>query len=122
MKDMKNDFKLPHVGQRIIRSVCAVCLCFIVYFLRGCQGIPFYSALAVLQCMQPYRSSSFKMAKKRSIGTFIGAFWGFLVIMIQIYVLDGQIIGTFLNYMLISVFTGVVIYSTVVLNCKNNSY
>lgn len=84
MKDMKNDFKLPHVGQRIIRSVCAVCLCFIVYFLRGCQGIPFYSALAVLQCMQPYRSSSFKMAKKRSIGTFIGAF-GVLVIMIQIY-------------------------------------
>lgn len=119
---MKNDFKLPHVGQRIIRSVCAVCLCFIVYFLRGCQGIPFYSALAVLQCMQPYRSSSFKMAKKRSIGTFIGAFLGFLIIMIQIYVLDGQIIGTFLNYMLISVFTGVVIYSTVVLNCKNNSY
>ena len=40
---MKNDFKLPHVGQRIIRSVCAVCLCFVVYFLRGCQGIPFYS-------------------------------------------------------------------------------
>jgi len=120
--DMETGFKLPHVGQRIIRSVCAVCLCFIVYFMRGCHGIPFYSALAVLQCMQPYRSSSLKMAKKRSIGTFIGAFWGFLVILIQIYVLDGAIMGTFLNYMLISLFTGVVIYSTVVMNCKNNSY
>lgn len=119
---MNKTIKFPRVGQRILRSVSAVCLCFVVYYIRGCKGIPFYSALAVLQCMQPYRDRTIEIGKKRTIGTLIGAFWGFLVILIQIYALDKILIGSFLNYMLISVFTGIVIYSTVILNCKNNSY
>lgn len=61
---MKLEFKLPPVGQRITRSVCAVILCFVVYFCIGKKGIPFYSALAVLQCIQPYQGSSMQMAKK----------------------------------------------------------
>ena len=112
----------PRVGQRIVRSVIAVALCFGVYFLRGKQGIPFYSALAVLQCIQPYQESTKVMARKRVTGTFVGAFWGLVMILIQIYVLGGSFSGTFAGYMLISLFTGVVLYSTVILNCKETAY
>lgn len=34
----------PLPGQRILRSVLAVWLCFGIYLLRGRSGIPFYSA------------------------------------------------------------------------------
>lgn len=61
---MRLNLKIPPVGQRIVRSVCAVILCFAVYFCMGKTGIPFYSALAVLQCIQPYQGSSMQMAKK----------------------------------------------------------
>lgn len=71
---MKKEMKLPRVGQRIVKSSIAVALCFVIYFLRGKRGIPFYSALAVLQCIQPYTVSSIEVAKKRVTGTFVGAF------------------------------------------------
>ena len=80
MKNEKRNRKLPAVGQRIVRSSIAVALCFVLYYIRGKQGIPFYSALAVLQCIQPYNFNMKEMAKKRTIGTFVGAFWGTIVI------------------------------------------
>ena len=50
--------KLPPIGARIIKSALAVMLCMAVYFVRSllpvANGIPFYSALAALWCMQPY--------------------------------------------------------------------
>ena len=122
----KRKFRLPAPGQRIIRSVVAVALCFVIYYLRGKRGIPFYSALAVLQCIQPYQTSMKEMAKKRTIGTFVGAFWGFVVISILLLTegkgQSGVIEESFIKYMLISIFTGIVLYSTVVLNCKKSSY
>ena len=118
---MKIDFKLPRIGQRIVKSSIAVALCFVIYFLRGKQGIPFYSALAVLQCIQPYTVSSIDVAKKRVTGTFVGAFWGLVLILIEVY-LFGDFQGTFPGYMLIALFTGVVLYSTVLLKCKNAAY
>lgn len=118
--DMKKHMPIP--GQRIIRSVCAVALCFVTFFLRGQKGIPFYSALAVLQCMQPYHDSSVEVAKKRTIGTFVGAFWGLVMILLELYVLGTEHLGSFLSYMLIAIFTGIVLYSTVVLECKNTAY
>ena len=112
----------PVVGQRIMRSVIAVALCFVVYIARGRTGIPFYTALAVVQCIQPYQESSWKVAKKRIIGTFTGAFWGMLVIFIQIYALGGMIEGTMPGYLIIAFFTGVVIYSTVLFKVKESAY
>ena len=44
---------LPLPGQRIGRSMVAVWLCMGLYILRGRQGIPFYSVIAALQCLQP---------------------------------------------------------------------
>ena len=118
-------FKLPIPGQRIVRSTIAVALCFVIYYLRGKRGIPFYSALAVLQCMQPYHTSMKEMAKKRTTGTFVGAFWGLVVILILLALngnRSGGIEESFTKYMLISLFTGIVLYSTVVLDCKKSSY
>lgn len=115
-------FKLPGVGQRIVRSVAAVVLCFVVYFLRGEKGIPFYSALAVLQCMQPYQDSTIKMAKNRLTGTFVGAFWGLVVLLVKVYGFSGGFQGNFWEYLLISLFVGVVLYSTVLLQVKSASY
>lgn len=118
-------FKLPIPGQRIVRSTIAVALCFVIYYLRGKRGIPFYSALAILQCMQPYHTSMKEMAKKRTTGTFVGAFWGLVVILILLALngnRPGGIEESFTKYMLISLFTGIVLYSTVVLDCKKSSY
>ena len=115
-------FGLPRVGQRIIRSVTAVAFCFVIYYIRNKKGIPFYSALAVLQCIQPYQDSMAEVARKRVTGTLVGAFWGLVVILIQLYMFQGALLDHFMGYMLISLFTGVVIYSTVVVNCKNTAY
>ena len=40
--------RLPPVGQRIVKSSIGVLLGFLVYYARGCQGVPFYTALSVL--------------------------------------------------------------------------
>ena len=71
---------IPIPGQRIGRTVMAVWLCLGIYVLRGRHGAPFYSILAAMQCMQPYASGMWKMAKKRLIGTLIGAFFGSIVV------------------------------------------
>lgn len=72
-----------HIGQRIIKSAISVGACFLIYVLRGYQGIPFYTALAALQCMQPYRENTRRIAIQRTSGTFIGACYGLVVILIQ---------------------------------------
>lgn len=121
----KKKKKMPIPGQRIIRSAIAVACCFVIYYIRGQQGIPFYSALAVLQCIQPYTDSTKNMGKKRTTGTLIGAFWGLIMLLILIAVSGGKMEDmhvSILQYLLISVFTGVVLYSTVLLDCTNSSY
>lgn len=121
----KKKKKIPIPGQRIIRSAIAVACCFVIYYIRGQQGIPFYSALAVLQCIQPYTDSTKNMGKKRTTGTLIGAFWGLIMLLILIAVSGGKMEDmhvSILQYLLISVFTGVVLYSTVLLDCTNSSY
>lgn len=98
----ENTFHFPKLGQRIVRSVIAVACCFCVFYLRNREGIPFYSALAVLQCIQPYQDSMAQVAKKRVTGTFVGAFWGLVIILIQMYLFHGSLMDTFPGYMLIS--------------------
>ncbi|MGN1116843.1 MAG: HAD hydrolase family protein [Candidatus Ornithomonoglobus sp.] len=75
---MKKIMKLqpPHVGQRIVKSTAAVFICFVIYHISGNRGIPFYSAIAALQCIQPFIENSGKIAWNRVFGTFNGAFWG----------------------------------------------
>ena len=101
-KHIISELELPRPGQRILRSVCAVGLCFIVYFLSGKRGIPFYSVIAALQCMQPYHGKTLAVGKRRTVGTLMGAFWGLIVILTELYGFDGNMDGTLTWYLLIS--------------------
>lgn len=102
--------------------MAAVLLCFVVYLLRGQQGIPFYSALAVLQCMQPYQQSTKKVARNRLTGTLIGAFWGLVLLLVQLNWLGRLPGGAYLLYPAIALLTGVTLYSTVLLGVPNTAY
>ena len=53
MDSERHQLHLPVPGQRIFRSMLAIWLCFLIYLLRGRVGMPFYSAIAALQCLQP---------------------------------------------------------------------
>ncbi|MDY3792568.1 MAG: HAD hydrolase family protein [Oscillospiraceae bacterium] len=111
---------LPPIGNRILKSAAGVFLCGVVYFLRGKGGIPFYSMLAVLWCIQPYSESTLKMAAQRTAGTFVGALFGLITIAFEIYAVP--IYDTLWGYAFIALMIIPVIYTTVVLDKKNASY
>ena len=111
---------LPPIGMRIIKSSIGVLLGFIIYLLRGKQGAPFYTALSVLWCMQPYPSNAKANARQRTIGTMIGAFYGLIMILLEYYFLPFD--NEFIRYLIISVLIIPVIYTAVVINKKNASY
>lgn len=73
--------------------------------------MPFYSMLAVLWCIQPYRESTFKMALQRTVGTLIGALYGLITIILEIYIIP--VYDTPIGYLLIAVMIIPVIYTTV---------
>ena len=105
---------------RILKSAFGVFLCYIVYILRGQQGIPFYSMLAVLQCIQQYTGKTRSMAVQRSTGTLVGAFFGLVVIILEIYVFN--IYNTISGYALTALTIIPVIYITLVLRKENAAY
>lgn len=111
---------LPPIGMRIIKSAIGVFLGFIIYFLRGCQGTPFYTALSVLWCTRAYNDEAHKMAFQRSIGTFIGGFYGLIFILAERFWFPG--VSEFWRYTIISFSLILVLYTTVLLKKKNASY
>ncbi|MDE5853492.1 MAG: HAD hydrolase family protein, partial [Ruminococcus sp.] len=117
---MKRKIKLPPIGQRIIKSAVGVFLCYLIYILRGQNGIPFYSMIAALQCIQPYTNKTHEMAVQRFTGTVIGALSGLTAILIEIYILD--IYDNFAGYFLNTLFVIPVIYATVLMKKQNVSY
>lgn len=119
---VKRPGRLPLPGQRILRSVAAVWLCFAVYFLRGRNGIPFFSAIAVLQCIQPYTKDIQRVARQKLVGTLFGSLWGLAVLLLANLVTDGGIPDDLPYYLLVGLFAGVVLYSTVVCNLRDVSY
>ena len=122
MEPNEKHLSLPVPGQRILRSVAAVWLCFGVYLLRGRHGIPFYSAIAVLQCMQPYNKSMRSVARKRLIGTGVGAVWGLAALLLELGVMSAGVPDEVIHYLLVGLFTGAVLYSTVLLKVTEASY
>ena len=115
--------KLPHIGARIIKSSLAVALCMVIFYFRTKlpvgNGIPFYSALAALWCVQPYSETSKTNAWQRSFGTFTGALFGLgFIIVLRAIGLREQIIV----YLLASIVIIPVIYLTVVLNKRNAAF
>lgn len=114
--------KIPIPGQRIFRTVAAVWLCLLVYVLRGRQGEPLYAALAVLQCIQPYTQTMRSVARKRVIGTLIGAVWGLLLLLCEQGLARAGHEEPWLHFLLIGLFTGIVLYFTVLLKAQEAAY
>ncbi|MDE6784518.1 MAG: HAD hydrolase family protein [Ruminococcus sp.] len=112
--------KLPPVGQRIIKSSAAVLVCYIIYILSGERGIPFYSIIAALQCIQPYTYQSIKIGIQRMTGTLFGALFGLIAILLQLYIFHNY--SNLSGYILNALFVIPVIYTTVLLDKKNASY
>lgn len=116
----KKDRALPPIGMRIIKSSIGVLLGFIVYLLRGKQGAPFYTVLSVLWCMQPYSSNAKANAVQRTMGTVIGAVYGLIMILLELYVIPFD--NELFRYITISLLIIPIIYTTVIFNKKNASY
>lgn len=110
---------MPKIGMRIIKSSVAVFLCFVIYLIRG-DGIPFYSAIAAILCMQPDVSNSRRVAFNRTVGTFIGGFFGMLVMLMEARFIPPEI--PVLKYLLISVVIIPLIYITVLVKKPTASY
>lgn len=117
---MNNKRKLPYIGMRIVKSAVGVFLCFVIYILRGEQGIPFYSALAVLWCIQNYTKNTFSNAFQRTVGTIIGALYGLIFLTCSMYVVDLR--GTIWHYVVLSAMIVPVIRTAVFFHKKNAAY
>lgn len=116
----KKNIALPPIGMRIIKSAIGVLLGFIIYFLRGKQGTPFYTAASVVWCMQPYSSNAKANAAQRTVGTIIGAIYGLIMILVELYFIPFD--NDILRYIIISLLIIPIIYTTVIFNKKSTSY
>ena len=117
---MKRKFKLPPLGCRIVKSAVGVLLCWCVYLLRNRSGIPFYSMLATLWCIQPYITKTKVMALQRTVGTLIGAAFGLIAIVLEIYVFN--IYDQPLGFVIVALMIIPVIYTTILIKRPNASY
>lgn len=70
----------PRIGMRMMKTAFAVGICFLLYILRGEQGVPVFSAIAAIICMQPFVDNSVQVAFNRIVGTIIGAAFALLVL------------------------------------------
>lgn len=118
--DYNSEKKLPPIGMRIIKSFLGVGLCFLIYILRGYHGTPFYSALAVLWCIQSHTKDTKMHATQRVVGTAVGAVYGMIFILCKMYIYDFGY--GLIHYIILSAFIIPVIYTTVLMNKGNASY
>lgn len=103
---------LPRVGMRMIKTSLAVCICFMIYFLRGEEGVPVFSTIAAIICMQPQVENSRQAAFNRIVGTLVGAAFAILIIYV-IREIPWQY--RFFRYAVISFTIIPVMYATVLL-------
>ena len=119
---MNKHKRLPIPGQRIIRSAASVAVCLLIYLLRGHQGIPFYSAIAAMQCIQPYTKDMRGVARKRFLGTVIGAVWGLALLLLEIWLIGDGLSVEPIHYVLVPLFLILHLYSTVLLQVQEMAY
>ncbi|MCQ2592473.1 MAG: HAD hydrolase family protein [Treponema sp.] len=119
--------QIPKIGLRIIKSAVAVFLCYLFNYFRGENGIVFYSQLSVLWCIQSYISTTKQNAYQRIVGTFIGAGFGLVVLLLFMLIRNaGWPVNELTLYLTKGLITSIgiifVLYATVILNKKNASY
>ncbi|GAA0771549.1 hypothetical protein GCM10008908_16000 [Clostridium subterminale] len=110
---------MPRIGMRIIKSAVAVFVCFLIYLIRG-TGMPFYSAIAAILCMQQGVESTKKVGLNRTIGTLIGGAFGVVVLLLERRFIPEAMLG--LRYLLVSVAIIPLIYTTILLERQTASY
>ena len=110
---------MPRIGLRIIKSAIAVFICFLIYIIRG-EGLPFYSTIAAIMCMQPGISNTRTASRNRIMGTFVGGIFGmFLLVFERKYMVD---INEIYRFILISIGIIPVIYTSILLEHKQASH
>lgn len=117
----------PTIGLRILKSAIAVALCFVISYFRKNEGIVFYSLLSALWCIQMYKTNTKRNAVQRFSGTVIGALNGLLYLLILRELIKSGADKTeeglfFIQAALVSVFTIIVLYTTVLFKKKQASY
>lgn len=71
------------MGTLIVKAAISVFLCCVVYeFCDVGTGVPFYSGIAAVICLQPEIRSTFRVGLNRTIGTLIGGFTGMAVLFV----------------------------------------
>lgn len=103
---------LPRVGLRMTKTALAVAICFMIYFLRGEEGVPVFSTIAAIICMQPQVENSRQAAFNRIVGTFVGAIFAIIIIYV---IREIPWHYRFFRYMVISFTIIPVMYVTVLL-------
>ena len=116
MEKQHKKIKLP--GMRVIKTVISVYICFLLSFVR--KGLPFYSVIAAILCMQSDHANSFEVGKSRIVGTLIGGVYGFLSI-ILINFLEIELFN-WIHYLLLSLFLIPIIYTNVFLKWASSTY
>lgn len=119
---MKQKQRLTLPGQRIIRSAFAVAVCMVFYLLRPWEGIPFYSATAALQCIQPYTKDMKKIARKRILGTIVGASCGLMLLLLENWLVGDVAANTTPHYLMVPLFLILTLYLTVVFGIQELAY
>ena len=117
MKEESKKFKF--IGMRVIKTVVAVYICFLLSFLRK-NSIPFYSAIASILCMQNDGDTSIKIGKNRMIGTLIGGLYGFLAILLVDFI--GIELFHYIHFLILSLFLIPIIYTNVHLKSASSTY
>lgn len=112
MREKINRF--PKIGQRIMRTVTAVFFVLLIYSVFNIQRDPFYAAIATVLCTQPHLGSSKMEAVNRIVGTFMGAFFGALYLLLEIHVI-GPYYNEFIGMIMTALFVMLVLYTTVLL-------
>ncbi len=116
LRQKREKWHLPHIGQRILKTAVAVFLCLLVYRLRGFRGqeMPTEAAITAIICMQPYFRDTREYALNRLTGTLIGAGWGllFLLLLLLFPVLGRNLV---LVYALMALGVLVSLYTSVLL-------
>ncbi len=104
--------QLPRVGMRMIKTSLAVAICFVIYFLRGEEGVPVFSTIAAIICMQSQVENSRQAAFNRVVGTLVGAVFAVCIVHL---VREIPYYYRFFRYMVISFTIIPVMYMTVLL-------
>lgn len=110
---------MPRIGMRIIKSALAVFICFLIYLIRG-EGMPFYSTIAAIMCMQPGISNTRTASRNRTMGTFVGGIFGMFLLVFERKYMVG--VHEIYRLLLISIAIIPVIYTSVLLEYKQVSH